>query len=164
MGMSVKRGGGRRARRTMSEINVTPMVDVMLVLLVIFMVTAPMLATGVDVSLPNASAPPLPQTDKNSITVNVLADGSIILNSGGDQPDRTTDLESLVAQMAAIRQANEQAGQESMVFVKGDQSLAYGQIMQVMGVLFTAGYTKVALNTDPKAAAKASANKTNKTN
>ncbi len=160
MGMSVNRGGGgRRGRRTMSEINVTPMVDVMLVLLIIFMVTAPLLATGVDVQLPNAAAPSLPQADNTTITINVRADGSIVLNNAMDQSERTTDLAGLVAQMGAIRQANP----EGQIYVRGDQSINYGRVMEVMGALFSAGYKQVALLTDPAAAAKASAasNKSN---
>ncbi|GAA0600000.1 protein TolR [Caenispirillum bisanense] len=154
MGMSLNRGGGgRRGRRTMSDINVTPMVDVMLVLLIIFMVTAPLLATGVDVELPNAAAPSLPQADNTTITINVMADGSIVLNNAMDQSERATDLGGLVAQMAAIRQANP----EGQIYVRGDQSINYGRVMEVMGALFSAGYKQVALLTDPKAAAKASA-------
>lgn len=144
-----KSGGGyRRGRRAMSDINVTPMVDVMLVLLVIFMVTAPMLATGVEVNLPQASTPSLPQADNTTITVNVMADGSIVLNNNMDDSTRNADLESLAAQMAAIREANP----EGKIFVRGDQSLEYGRVMQVMGTLFQAGYREVALLTDPKTA------------
>ncbi|EKV31358.1 Biopolymer transport protein ExbD/TolR [Caenispirillum salinarum AK4] len=135
--------GYRRGRRAMSDINVTPMVDVMLVLLVIFMVTAPMLATGVEVDLPEAASPALPQEDPTSITIQVLADGQVAINDAGEEMSRTSTKEALLAQMAAVRQSNP----EGAIFVRGDGAANYGRVMEVMGILYDAGYREVNLVT-----------------
>jgi biopolymer transport protein TolR len=135
--------GYRRGRRAMSDINVTPMVDVMLVLLVIFMVTAPMLATGIQVELPEAASPTLPQEDPTSITLNVLADGQVAISDAGEEMSRTSTKEGLLAQMAAVRQANP----EGTIFVRGDGAANYGRVMEVMGTLYDAGYREVNLVT-----------------
>ncbi len=142
MGASIqpRRGGGSRRRRShqMSEINVTPMVDVMLVLLIIFMVTAPLLTTGVKIDLPQANAPALDQ-DKMSLTISVAADGSVYIQ------DYQTTVEALAATLAAVTDVNA----ESRIYVRGDASINYGRVMEVMSILKTAGYTKVALVTLP---------------
>jgi biopolymer transport protein TolR len=122
----------------MSDINVTPMVDVMLVLLIIFMVTAPLLTTGVKIDLPRANAPALDQ-DNQSLTVSVGADGSIYI-----QDYKTSDAD-LAATMAAITDVNP----DSRIYVRGDAAINYGRVMEVMGILKSAGYTKVALVTQP---------------
>jgi biopolymer transport protein TolR len=136
------RGGGgsstRHRRRPISDINVTPMVDVMLVLLVIFMVTAPLLVTGVDVELPRASSPSLDQ-DNTALTVTVQADGRLFINQ------TEVGLSGLAARMDAITGANADA----RVYVRGDEGVAYGRVMAAMGALYDAGYRRVALITQP---------------
>jgi biopolymer transport protein TolR len=127
--------GGRRGRyRPLAEINVTPLVDVMLVLLIIFMVTAPLMTSGVSVDLPKTDAQPL-NSDSTPLTVSIKADGSIFLQ---DQPIDITDI---VAKLQAIAQNNP----DRRIFVRGDKDLAYGRIMEVMGTITTGGFTKVAL-------------------
>jgi len=136
-----QRGGGRRRRAPISEINVTPMVDVMLVLLVIFMVTAPLLVTGVDVELPRANSPTMDQ-DNTALTVSVQRDGRLFLN----QTEVT--LAGLAAKMDAITGANP----EARVYVRGDDGVPYGQVMAAMGALYDGGYRRVALVTQPRGA------------
>jgi biopolymer transport protein TolR len=126
--------GGRRRTRPMAEINVTPMVDVMLVLLIIFMVTAPLLTSGVNVDLPKANATPLNQ-DAKPITVSINADGNVYLaDAQVELPDLVTKLNA-VAQNDATRR----------IFVRGDKGITYGRIMQVMSTITQGGFTKVAL-------------------
>ena len=130
-------GGGRRGRRRvapMAEINVTPMVDVMLVLLIIFMVTAPLLTSGVPVDLPKVSAKPI-NSDAEPLTVSVNAEGKIYLQ------DQVLELPDLVAKLQAIAKDNN----ERRIFVRGDKSVSYGTILQVMGTITEGGFTKVAL-------------------
>ncbi len=131
-------GGSRRRRPPMSEINVTPLVDVMLVLLVIFMVTAPLLVTGVDVELPRAASPSLDQ-DNTALTVTVRADGSLFIN------ETEVALDDLGGRMDAITGANPDA----RVYVRGDEGVPYGRVMAAMGTLYDAGYRRVALVTRP---------------
>ncbi len=142
MGMNVSSGGGRRGRRNsgFTEINITPFVDVMLVLLVIFMVTAPMLTAGVNVDIPESAAAPLAGDDE-PLTISVKADGTIYIQETKVPEDE------LAAKLEAI------AGQkkESRIFVRGDKTLDYGTMMRVVGELNQAGFTKVALVTDPRA-------------
>ena len=133
VGLQGKRNG--RARyRPLAEINVTPMVDVMLVLLIIFMVTAPMLTSGVPVDLPKVSAKPI-NSDAEPLTVSVNAEGKIFLQ------DQTLDLSELVTRLQAIAKNNA----ERRIFVRGDKSVSYGTILQVMGTITEGGFTKVAL-------------------
>ena len=133
---------GRRARyRPLAEINVTPMVDVMLVLLIIFMVTAPLMTSGVSVDLPKTDAKPL-NSDSEPLTVTIKADGSIFLQ------EQAVDLGELVAKLQAISQNNP----ERRIFVRGDKDLAYGRIMEVMGTITQGGFTKVALLAEQTAA------------
>ncbi|BBK34344.1 cell division and transport-associated protein TolR [Stella humosa] len=135
-GAVLKRGGGRGGRRyvAMSEINVTPFVDVMLVLLIVFMVTAPLLTVGVPVDLPKASAPTISE-QKEPITVSITAQGKIYLQEG------ETTLDNLVARLVAITENDRQA----RVFVRGDRNIVYGRVMEVMGALNAAGFARVAL-------------------
>lgn len=127
--------GGRRGRyRPLAEINVTPLVDVMLVLLIIFMVTAPLMTSGVSVDLPKTDAKPL-NSDSEPLTVSIKADGSIFLQ---DQP---IDISDIVSKLQAIAQNNP----DRRIFVRGDKDLAYGRIMEVMGTITQGGFTKVAL-------------------
>jgi biopolymer transport protein TolR len=134
-----KRGGGRKGKyQPMAQINVTPFVDVMLVLLIIFMVTAPLLSTGVKVDLPQTSAKPLSSEDK-PLAVSVRADGRIFLQ------DTEVQLGSLVEQLRAIGNASA----DTRIFVRADENLSYGKVMQVMGTINGAGFNKVALVSQP---------------
>jgi biopolymer transport protein TolR len=135
MAFSAMNTRGRRGRyRPLAEINVTPLVDVMLVLLIIFMVTAPLMTSGVSVDLPKTSAQPL-NSDSEPLTVSIKADGSIFLQ------DQGVDIGDLVTKLQAIAQNNP----ERRIFVRGDKDLAYGRIMEVMGTITQGGFTKVAL-------------------
>src|SRR5690349_19652111 len=129
--------GHRGRRRIMAEINVTPFVDVMLVLLIVFMVTAPLLTAGVPVDLPKTRAQPLGQ-DREPLQVTVKRDGKAYLQNtplGDDE---------LVAKLTAIA-AN---GYDQRVFVRGDKAVDYGRVMEVMGILSAAGFTHIGLVTD----------------
>ena len=135
MALSLNTRNQPRGRyRPLSEINVTPLVDVMLVLLIIFMVTAPLMTSGVSVDLPKTDAQPL-NTDSQPLTVTINAGGDIFLQ------DQQVELPDLVAKLQAIAENN----QERRIFVRGDKDLAYGRIMQVMGTITQGGFTKVAL-------------------
>ncbi len=137
-------GSGKRFTRTpsrpMSEINVTPLVDVMLVLLVIFMITAPLLSTGVNVDLPQTQAANLDDQDE-PLAISVDRSGRIFIR------DNEVDLASLATKLAAITKNNT----DIRIFVRGDQAIQYGQVMGVLGALYEAGYRKVALLTEPPA-------------
>jgi biopolymer transport protein TolR len=145
MAMSVAKAGGgggrRRGRRRgtalMSEINVTPMVDVMLVLLIIFMVAAPLMTVGVPIDLPQTAAKPM-NTDQKPVIVSVTNQGAIFL---GDDPVQLNDLPQLLA-----TQGVDPA--ETRVNVRGDLAANYGSVMQVMGALSGAGYSKIGLITE----------------
>src|SRR4026209_1295830 len=140
--------GRRRHRRrpVMSEINVTPMVDVMLVLLIIFMVSAPMLTVGVPIDLPQSQAKNLEQ-DKEPLTVSVNDKGQIFLQNSEIAAD------DLVAKMQAVAEAR--GGKEARVYVRGDKRVDYGTMMKVMGRLSSAGFNRVALVTEFEQGAKA---------
>jgi len=145
MGMSMgggSSGGGRgHARRAnvMSEINVTPMVDVMLVLLIIFMVSAPLLTVGVPLDLPQTAAKSLDQ-DKEPLTLSVQLSGKIFLNN------TEIKVEELVPRLKAITEAR--GGMDERIFVRGDTKVDYGTVMRVMGRLSAAGFKRVALVTE----------------
>ena len=145
MGMSMGSaggGGGRRGRHRsapMAEINVTPMVDVMLVLLIIFMVSAPLLTVGVPLDLPQTQAKSLDQ-DKNPLTLSVNLKGQVFLN------DTEIGLDDLVAKLKAITEAR--GGLDERIFVRGDRKVDYGTVMKVMGRLSSAGFRRVALVTE----------------
>jgi len=130
------RGGSSRRRRKapMSEINVTPMVDVMLVLLIIFMVTAPLLTVGVPVDLPRTDAAPITGQDE-PLVVSVNNQGQIFLQ------ETEIDLPTLVARLQAIT-GNKP---DSRIFVRGDRAVNYGRVVEVMGTLSSAGFSRVAL-------------------
>lgn len=144
MGASVTGGGrqggnGRRGRyRPMAEINVTPFVDVMLVLLIVFMVAAPLLAPGVLVDLPKSAARALPQ-DSKPLEISIDQNGAIFL------ADTAVEIGELVPRLTAIAGNN----RDVRVYVRGDRRLDYGNVMQVIGVINGAGFTRVALLTDP---------------
>ncbi len=132
--------GSRRHRRrpVMSEINVTPMVDVMLVLLIIFMVSAPLMTVGVPVDLPQTRAKSLEQ-DKEPLTVSVTPKGVYLQNT-------EIPVEELVAKLKAITEAR--GGTEERIFVRGDRQIDYGTVMKVMGRLSDAGFRRVGLVTE----------------
>lgn len=133
-------GKGRRRRRSvMAEINVTPMVDVMLVLLIIFMVSAPLLTVGVPIDLPQSQAKSLDQ-DKEPLTLSVNTQGKVFLQN------EEIELASLVPKLEAVAQAR--GGKEARVYVRGDKNANYGSMMAVMGRLSSAGFHRVALVTE----------------
>ena len=134
MAISPIAGKGRGRYRPLAEINVTPLVDVMLVLLVIFMVTAPLMTSGVSVDLPKTDAKPI-NTDSQPLTVSLNAQGKIFLQ------DQEVELPELVTKLQAIAQNNP----DRRIFVRGDKDLAYGRIMEVMGTITQGGFNKVAL-------------------
>ena len=141
---------GRRAkRRPMSEINVVPYIDVMLVLLVIFMITAPLLNLGVEVELPAADAEPLESRQgEEPLVVTVLKNGDLYLNAGGDLDGTSSGLvdpDSLVKTVGAIVRRNP----DVQVLVGGDQSVGYGKVYEAMVLLQKAGVTRVGLMSDP---------------
>jgi biopolymer transport protein TolR len=125
---------GRGRYRPLAEINVTPLVDVMLVLLIVFMVTAPLMTSGVNVDLPKTDAAPLNQ-DSEPLTVSVNAAGDIYLQ------DTQVPLPDLVTKLQAISQN----APDRRIFVRGDKGISYGRIMEVMGTITQGGFTKVAL-------------------
>ena len=135
--------GGSRRRHTrkpvMAEINVTPMVDVMLVLLIIFMVSAPLLTVGVQIDLPQTQAKSLDQ-DKEPLTVTVNTKGEVYLMNSEIKVDE------LVPKLKAITDAR--GGAEERIYVRGDKNVNYGTVMRVMGRLSAAGYRRVALVTE----------------
>ena len=128
---------GRNRARPMSDINVTPLVDVMLVLLIIFMVTAPLLTVGVPVDLPKTRAPALGQ-DKEPLSITVAKDGKIYLQK------EVVTADALVPKLQAISQN----GYDQRIFVRGDKTVAYDRVMVVMGLLASAGFTHIGLVTD----------------
>ncbi len=130
-------GRGRSRYRPLSEINVTPMVDVMLVLLIIFMVTAPLMSSSVNVDLPKVNATPINQ-DNEPLQVSVNAQGQVYLM------DQAVELPELVAKLQAI--AKDQ--KDRRIFVRGDRTNTYGRIMEVMGTIIQGGFTKVSLLTE----------------
>jgi biopolymer transport protein TolR len=130
--------GRRRGRiRPMSEINVTPFVDVMLVLLIVFMVTAPLLTVGVPVDLPKTKAQPLSQ-DREPLSVSVRRDGRIYIQRV------PVDEADLVPRLTAIATN----GYDQRVFLRGDKAVDYGRVMEVMALISSAGFTHIGLVTD----------------
>lgn len=147
MGASLGNSGSSRASRRsrgqmMTEINVTPFVDVMLVLLVIFMVTAPMLTAGVNVDLPQASAKPLAGQDE-PLSISINSSGKVFLQK------TEIDGKELRAKLSAIAAEKK----DTRIFVRGDKNVDYGKIMQVVGEINAAGLSKVSLVTEPGAIA-----------
>ena len=135
---SGRRNRGRRA--VMSEINVTPMVDVMLVLLIIFMVSAPLLTVGVPIDLPPSQAKSLDQ-DKEPLTLSLNQEGKVFLQN------TEIPVEELIAKLKAISEAKGN-GFEERIYVRGDRKVDYGTVMKVMGRISAAGFHRVALVTD----------------
>ena len=140
LGARPQRGIHRRKSHPMAEINVTPMVDVMLVLLIIFMVSAPLLTVGVPIDLPQTQASSLDQADKEPLAVSVNTNGQIFLQNS------EIPLEELVPKLQAIAQAR--GGSDERIYVRGDRTVDYGTVMRVMGRLSAAGFRRVALVTE----------------
>jgi biopolymer transport protein TolR len=132
-------------RRSMAEINVVPYIDVMLVLLVIFMITTPLLSPGVNVELPQASAKPLTQ-EQAPIVVSIDAKGQYFLNIAANS-SQAIDANSLQAQVARELQISKQQGQKRNVVVKGDKRVDYDKVMQAMVLLQQAGAENIGLVT-----------------
>jgi biopolymer transport protein TolR len=142
LGGAVRNRGrrGRRAnkRRPMSEINVTPMVDVMLVLLIIFMVAAPLLTVGVPIELPKTAAAPLPSEREEPLTVALTADGGILVQKS---PVSRSEFIPLLQAVAAERESDK-------VFLRADGAISYEGVMQVMGALNASGFHNIGLVTE----------------
>ncbi len=137
--MAAFRFGKPRGRyRPLSEINVTPLVDVMLVLLIIFMVTAPLMTTSVNIDLPKVAATPINQ-DSEPLRVQVDSQGAVYLQ------DTQIDLPELVSKLQAIAQNQN----DRRIFVRGDKANSYGRMLEVMATIIQGGFTKVSLLTDP---------------
>jgi biopolymer transport protein TolR len=136
-------GGGRRRRRSrrggpINEINMTPFIDVMLVLLIIFMVAAPLLTAGVPLDLPQTRAAPL-NVDTKPVTLSIRASGQVFLGE-----TELTD-EEIVGRLASTAKQ----GFDERIFVRGDKKVDYGRVAQVMSIVTAAGYKRVALVTEP---------------
>jgi biopolymer transport protein TolR len=140
MAMLIRRPSS--TRRPMADINVTPMVDVMLVLLVVFMITAPMLATGVAVNLPKTRADQLPTEKERPLVVTVDKDGKLYVGMGKE----TVELKDLSDTLKAI--ADQRL--DKRVYVRGDEAVPYGRVMEVLTVLQDAGFASAGLPVDPK--------------
>lgn len=128
----------RRSSRAMADINVTPMVDVMLVLLVIFMVAAPLMTTGVPVDLPGSNAPALPE-QKDPLMITLTQEGKLFLQETEITP------QALIPRLKAIAGVNADAP----LLIRADQGLPYGKVIEVMGMIREGGYQKVALVSEP---------------
>ncbi|MBL4873901.1 MAG: protein TolR, partial [Rhodobacteraceae bacterium] len=134
-----RRRSRRGGHRPMSEINVTPFVDVMLVLLIIFMVAAPLLTTGVPIELPKTTASALPAEDEQPLTISLTADGRVMI-----QETEVEDISTLIPKLRAI--AAERGNNK--VFLRADGSISYEAVMQVMGALNQGGFNNIGLVTD----------------
>ena len=137
----------KRHRRLMSEINVVPYIDVMLVLLIIFMITAPLLTQGIDVDLPNAAADPLDPDilrDNEPLVLSIDAEGQLYLNIG-DNEDAPINEQTVVTRTAAVLRRNA----DTPVLVRADQAVPYGRVVTGMVLLQQAGADRVGFITDP---------------
>ncbi len=134
--LSSNGGGGRRrgSYKLLSEINVTPFVDVMLVLLIVFMITAPLLTVGVPVDLPKTKAKSIAESEE-PLVITVNAEGVIFIQ------DTEVELDNLVPRLAAITDNKA----DTRIYVRGDKSINYGRVLEVMGTVNVAGFTRVAL-------------------
>ncbi len=148
MGASLSHKTRSRGRRTggtyrpMAEINVTPMVDVMLVLLIIFMVSAPLLTSGVDIELPSSKAKAIQTEDNKPIELKIDADGKIYMGESEDEMMKSALITTIAAMM--------EGGEERRIYIRADKSIDYGRVMEVLGILNSAGFSKVALISKPK--------------
>jgi biopolymer transport protein TolR len=142
MGASISNSGHRHRPgrvRPMSEINVTPLVDVMLVLLIVFMVAAPLLSVGITVDMPETAAKPIPEQGE-PLTVTISGDGKLYVE------DTEVEYETLVPRLEAIARA----GYEQRIFIRADKSRSYGDVARVMGRINAAGFRQIGLVTDPE--------------
>ena len=128
-----------RSRSLMSEINVTPFVDVMLVLLIVFMVTAPMLTVGVPVNLPNSEADSLPD-DQEPLTLSINSKGETFIQ------DTKVSFNELIPKLLAISKNRT----DTRIYIRGDRNINYGRVMEIMGKLSGSGFSKVALLSETK--------------
>ena len=137
--MNTKHKGGRHRRALMSEINVTPLVDVMLVLLIVFMITAPMMVAGIQVDLPETKASPV-QNQEEPLTISINKKGEVYI------------LDTLISRidLAEKLKAITKAKMDTRIFVKGDKNVSYGEIVDVVSAINAAGFNKVALLTQIK--------------
>lgn len=143
MGASLPKGGGGRGRRKsrhapMSEINVTPFVDVMLVLLIIFMVAAPLLQVGVPIDLPEAKGQSIPQPKTEPLAVSIAGNGDVFIG------EQKVALDELAPKLSAIAKN----GHDEPIFVRGDKGVPYGVVMRVMGRINAGGFTKLSFVTN----------------
>jgi len=134
---------GSKKRRPIAEINVVPYIDVMLVLLVIFMITAPIVQQGVEIDLPQAAAKPMSPDEAEPVVVSVDRKGDFYLDIG-DEPDKPIDAQLMVNRVAAVRQLKPNIA----VLVRGDRNVGYGKVIDAMVLLQRAGVEKVGLMTD----------------
>ena len=134
---------GSKKRRQVAEINVVPYIDVMLVLLVIFMITAPIVQQGVEIDLPQAAAKPMSPDEAEPVVVSVDRKGAFYLDIG-DEPDKPIDAQLMVNRVAAVRQLKP----DIPVLVRGDRHVGYGKVIDAMVLLQKAGVEKVGLMTD----------------
>ncbi|MCQ0970544.1 ExbD/TolR family protein [Paracoccus sp. TK19116] len=137
-GRSRRGGRGRRRSAPMAEINVTPFVDVMLVLLIIFMVAAPLLTVGVPLELPRTAAVALPSEPEEPLVISLTDDGQLLLM------DEQVSEADLIARLQAVLAERDTA----KIFLRADRELAYGRVVQVMGALNGAGFTDIVLVTE----------------
>jgi biopolymer transport protein TolR len=145
MGMLIKSGKGRGGRRRpIADINVTPMVDVMLVLLVVFMITAPMLATGVAVTLPKVSAEQLKEQNERPLVVTIDKDANVYVG----QQEEPIQLKELAPLLKALAENN----MEKRVFVRADEAVPYGAVVTVLALLQEGGFRNAGLPVDPNEA------------
>ena len=128
----------RRGRKPMSEINVTPFVDVMLVLLIIFMVAAPLLTVGVPIELPESAATPLPSEEEQPLEITLTADGRVFLQ------EVDVELETLLPKLRAVAAER----QDDKIFLRADGGITYDRVMQVMGALNAGGFNSIGLVTE----------------
>ena len=134
---------GSKKRRPIAEINVVPYIDVMMVLLVIFMITAPIVQQGVEIDLPQASAKPMSPDEAEPVVVSIDKKGDFYLDIG-DEPDKPIDAQLMVNRVAAVRQLKPNVP----VLVRGDRNVGYGKVVDAMVLLQKAGVEKVGLMTD----------------
>ncbi len=133
----------RMRKRPMSQINVVPFIDVMLVMLVVFMITAPLLNQGVEVNLPQATSEPLPNEDDTPVIVSVDAAGDYFLNIG-EQPEHSVDAQTLVTRIAAVLRIKP----NRQILVRGDEQVGYGRVVRLMALLQGAGAPTIGLMTE----------------
>ena len=137
--------GHRKKRKPMAEINVVPYIDVMLVLMVVFMITAPMVTEGISVELPQLTAEPVKVDQKEALVVSIKADGTYYINLGA-KVDKAVKLETIGGQVNKIIRAKP----KTQVLVRGDKTIAYGRVVELMAVLQKSGVPNVGLITEPE--------------